>query len=290
MVIGHDIDGRPISYDETSHALAIGSMPVTLEHLERYNSRGNVHWVSDGFRAWFAEWVWRSRVELARQAEPVAVVDTYPARAQASAAADDPKFEQALRRGKEGEAQVSHVLRAHKSDGPWLVLDDLLLRVGNITAQVDHVVVDGAGVVLVETKVRNKALIRGRSSDPKWTACYSRGRHPTFENPLQQNRGHESLLLQLAAKGRLQLRADAVDSLIVFVGSNVDNLELRSEDENKVVSLEQLPGWLERRSELAASFAVFDADRAERIRDWLRSSDASTDPDAQRLHEKYRRR
>lgn len=290
VVIGHDVDGRPISYEEATHSVSIGAMVVTLQHLERYHSKGNVIWASEELRRWFEDWAEASRVaQASRQSTKASLAPAVRDKAEPSAGGVDSQFEKSLRRGREGEAKVSRVLRAHKANGPWCVMDDVLLRAGNITAQVDHVVIDGAGLVIIETKVRNHALILGRSSDSRWTACYRGERHMSFPNPIQQNRGHESILLQLAAAARLQIPADAVDSLVVFVGSNVGEIDLRTEDDRKVVALDDLPAWLEWRSEVALSFPLWDERRAGQLFEWLSGVDASRDAEARQLHEGYRR-
>jgi len=99
---------------------------------------------------------------------------------------------------------VADLLRAEAPRLGYKMLNNLLLVDDRTTAQIDHVLVDRFGIVVVETK-NYHALIRGRSDDRKWTACYSgkERRRERFPNPLRQNDRHREMLHRvLGACGR----------------------------------------------------------------------------------------
>lgn len=88
-------------------------------------------------------------------------------------------------RGKLGEARVRKRLARIWSEA----LHDVILPAsrGGLT-QVDHLVLTGAGLLVVETK-NYRGRIFGREQEAQWTQRL--GRHSiAFPNPLRQNHGH----------------------------------------------------------------------------------------------------
>ena len=88
-------------------------------------------------------------------------------------------------RGKLGETRVRKRLNRIWSEA----LHDVILPAsrGGLT-QVDHLVLTGAGLLVVETK-NYRGRIFGREREAQWTQRL--GRHGiTFPNPLRQNHGH----------------------------------------------------------------------------------------------------
>ena len=104
----------------------------------------------------------------------------------------------------------------------WILLNDVLLPSGQGTAQIDHILVSPAGVVLIETKDMN-GWIFGSPGQKQWTQSFAAGRWSrkagirtkqfTFYNPLLQNEGHANALVNLGIADFGQLRPIAV-----FVG------------------------------------------------------------------------
>ena len=106
--------------------------------------------------------------------------------------------------GDLGEQRVGDLLRSEAPALGYRVLNNVLLVDDHTTAQLDHVLVDRFGMLVVETK-NYRALIRGKSDDRSWTACYSGGRRrrEKFQNPLRQNDRHREMLHRvLGACGR----------------------------------------------------------------------------------------
>ena len=97
-------------------------------------------------------------------------------------------------RGKLGEARVRKRLARIWSEA----LHDVILPAsrGGLT-QVDHLVLTGAGLLVVETK-NYRGRIFGREQEAQWTQRL--GRHSiAFPNPLRQNHGHTEAVKALVA-------------------------------------------------------------------------------------------
>ncbi|PKN39946.1 MAG: hypothetical protein CVU63_13425, partial [Deltaproteobacteria bacterium HGW-Deltaproteobacteria-20] len=159
----------------------------------------------------------------------------------------------------------------------FVVLNDLLIGKQTsgrpITAQLDHVVVDQYGVLVIETKARTNALIRGTYADAKWTACYPGGQKKTLQNPLRQNEQHLNLLHQLLKEDGLALALDQVRGLTVFVDSDVSKLELDSVTALRVADLAQL----EERFSERYDFAIGTPLTAEETSSSMNEMDVSID-------------
>ena len=112
----------------------------------------------------------------------------------------------------------------------WILLNDVLLPSGQGTAQIDHILVSPAGVILIETKDMN-GWIFGSPGQKLWTQSFAAGRWSrkagirtkqfAFYNPLLQNEGHANALVNLGIAGFWQLRP-----IVVFVG----DAELKTAD------------------------------------------------------------
>ena len=88
--------------------------------------------------------------------------------------------------GKWGEKKVSTILGLLGSE--YKVYNDVLIRNGNWTSQIDHVVVSPYGVFVIETK-NYKGWIYGSIDAEHWTQNIW-GNKNTLSNPIRQNRGH----------------------------------------------------------------------------------------------------
>jgi hypothetical protein len=305
LVVGHDIDGRPVSYDEARRVFWVGGVTVDLPRFVRYARKGMVLWTSDATRSWFEEWertcaayeagakTAEAQATPAEQAEWRRRVDESLSGYEGSAdlrreRAADAEFLRARSIGSEGEREVSAVLRRMSSEAGWHILDNLLLRQGKSTAQFDHVIIDRRGIVLVETKTR-RATIMGRESDSHWTACYGKGSNKRFQNPLMQNMYHESILLNALAGPNHRWSPDYVTSLVVFVGARLDRLELRKDTRRNVIEVGELPGWCRSRMGAQPSALPLSEQQGAALAEWLRRADRSSDSEVRLLHEAYRR-
>lgn len=103
----------------------------------------------------------------------------------------------------------------------WLLLDkkkyhlikNVTLPVGNVTTQIDHIIISVYGVFVVETK-NMKGWIFGSPEQKTWTQKIYK--HTSkFQNPLRQNYKHVKTLESL-----LGLKDGQIHSVIAFVGDS----------------------------------------------------------------------
>lgn len=200
-------------------------------------------------------------------------------------------YDQARVVGDAAEARVIKELERLRLRYGFVVLNDLLIGKQTsgrpITAQLDHVVVDQYGVLVIETKARTNALIRGTYADAKWTACYPGGQKKTLQNPLRQNEQHLNLLHQLLKEDGLALALDQVRGLTVFVDSDVSKLELDSVTALRVADLAQLEERFSERYDFAIGTPLTAEETAALAQSVFRL-DRSTDPRFSQAHAAHR--
>ncbi len=94
-------------------------------------------------------------------------------------------------KGAVGEYKVSLKLkRLNKNE--YLVLNNILLKKGELTTQIDHIVISRSGIFIIETK-NYKGWIHGHENSEYWTQTIYK--HKTkFRNPIKQNWSHVYLL------------------------------------------------------------------------------------------------
>ena len=127
-----------------------------------------------------------------------------------------------------GERRVQSVLTRRYRD--WPLLNNVLLRSGGGTAQIDHILISPAGVFVIETKDMG-GWIFASPGQQRWTQTFRAGRWSrmmgikskrfAFYNPLLQNEGHAKALVKLGVVGPWEIRPVAV-----FVG----DAELKTEE------------------------------------------------------------
>jgi hypothetical protein len=102
------------------------------------------------------------------------------------------------RRGKLGESRVGAVLDRLGAE----TLHDVILPDGRGgLTQVDHLVLTGAGLLVVETK-NYSGLILGQEREAQWTQRLGRQSY-TFQNPLRQNYAHTEAVKALVPEVRV---------------------------------------------------------------------------------------
>jgi len=191
-------------------------------------------------------------------------------------------FEQSKRYGDMGEAVVAQILDAHcGADGR--IVNDVLLDGVDTTTQIDHMLIDRFGILIVETK-RYRALIRGTSDDRHWTACYKGGKRQTFHNPLRQNEGHRSKLARVLQQNGLRLSPDYTQSVIVFACGGLDALDLAPEDRARVMSADEFAKHLETRADFAPNDGDLDPGTVSSVAYLLESLDKTADADVLGRH------
>lgn len=198
------------------------------------------------------------------------------------------EFEKAKRIGDAGERVVAAELDRMAPQYDFVALHDLLLKVGPMTAQLDHVVIDRFGVLILESKVRTNALIKGNDREKKWTACYPSGKYASFQNPLRQNEEHENVVRQALEAAGNELEPDYVKSAVVCVGANLSELKLDSLSRARVVDVEQLEELLKRRHAFALNPGDISPAQIATLSGLLRGLNRATDESVVGQHVAYR--
>lgn len=95
--------------------------------------------------------------------------------------------------GLKGELDVTHLLEKSLGNDTY-ILNDVNLKEGRNTAQIDHLVVSPRGIFVLETK-NWRGEIRGDEQGPRWEQVRTPGARPVrLSNPVQQNRRHVDVL------------------------------------------------------------------------------------------------
>lgn len=117
-------------------------------------------------------------------------------------------------KGRFGELKVS--LRLKLLDKKkYIVLNDVLLKIGETTTQIDHIVISKSGLFVIETK-NYKGWIYGHENSEYWKQIlFSNGY--SFKNPINQNKVHVYALKRILS-GYPQIK---YFSIVVFSGGAV---------------------------------------------------------------------
>ena len=90
-------------------------------------------------------------------------------------------------KGSIGEYKVASKLkRLNKKE--YLVLNDILLKNGDLTTQIDHIVISKSGIYVIETK-NYKGWIHGHQNSEYWTQTIYKNKSK-LRNPIKQNWVH----------------------------------------------------------------------------------------------------
>ena len=90
-------------------------------------------------------------------------------------------------KGAIGESNVASTLRRLPSD-EYKVLNNVLIKSGGRSSQIDHVIVSIYGVFVIETK-KFSGWIHGNEKSQSWTQTFYKKRRK-FRNPIKQNWSH----------------------------------------------------------------------------------------------------
>lgn len=116
-------------------------------------------------------------------------------------------------KGKDGEQIVSSIL-GKTVEGQQYVINNLLFTddTGK-SCQIDHVLVNRAGIWIIETK-NYSGMIYGREEQREWTQVLANGRVKNkFYNPVKQNTTHVYRLAEY-----LGVKIEVFHNLVVFLG------------------------------------------------------------------------
>ena len=119
------------------------------------------------------------------------------------------------RKGARGERRVNRALLTGLNKNEYRILSDLIVPVGGVTSQVDHVVVSRYGIFVIETK-NMSGWIFGSGDQKTWTQVFKGGKKQSFQNPLHQNYGHVK-----AVQAALDIDEATVHNLVAFVGDAI---------------------------------------------------------------------
>lgn len=114
-------------------------------------------------------------------------------------------------KGSAGEIRVARRL-ARLDPTEYRVLNRLLIVNGDMSSQIDHVVVSRFGIFVIETK-NYKGWICGAETSEYWTQYTSR-RVVEFRNPIKQNRSHICVLQKVLP----EYGTDIYRPIVVFAG------------------------------------------------------------------------
>lgn len=135
--------------------------------------------------------------------------------------------EDASKIGEIGEIKVSKELSFLSNE--YYVLNDILLRIGDQSSQIDHIVVSIYGIFVIETK-NYKGWIFGSEKSRQWTQNLF-GEKYFFQNPIIQNKGHI-----YALKKALKISENKFISIIAF-SSEAD---LKNSYESNVIYISEI--------------------------------------------------
>ncbi|MES2826685.1 MAG: NERD domain-containing protein [Bacteroidota bacterium] len=131
----------------------------------------------------------------------------------------------------------------------YKVVNNLVLKVGDKTVQIDHLIISNYGVFVIETK-NLKGWIFGYENYEFWTQVIFK-RKERFYNPIRQNLGHIKAL-----KSTLnEFHGVKYVSIIAFCGK----CTLKVETDTKIVYSDQLIKTIKRYSEVQLSDTEKDA-------------------------------
>lgn len=144
--------------------------------------------------------------------------------------------------GRDGEAKVAKILL----DAGVPAAHDLTLRVGDQSAQVDHLALVGENLLVIETKNWSGRL-RGEISGDRWIKIGRNGTSTSHDNPLTQNQWHVDVIRRIVG-GDVPIA-----QVVVLIGEPDLDLDDWPED---VCYESQLPGYLRNMKKSAPSGAT----------------------------------
>jgi len=133
-----------------------------------------------------------------------------------------------------GEALVMKEITQLFSKKQYYLFNNITLKFGKTTTQIDHVLVCKFGVFVIETK-HFSGWVYANASSAKWTQVIYKVKNQ-FQNPLRQNHKHV-----LAIKNILEsIDNKAFYNVVVFTG----NGEFKTEKPFNVFFLDELIGFI----------------------------------------------
>ena len=119
-------------------------------------------------------------------------------------------------KGNIGEYRVSNRLGGTIANKQYLI-DDIIIKNGEATTQIDHIFINQNGVYVIETKNYNGYII-GKDFDRNWVQIINKKIKNTFYNPVKQNYTHCRMLDQVT-KTKLPIY-----SIVVFINADISRV------------------------------------------------------------------
>ena len=133
--------------------------------------------------------------------------------------------------GAAGEFWVKRELK--KLSKEYLIINDYMIRIGNKTYQIDHIVVSLYGIFVIETKQYN-GYLTGNDYDKTWIQ-YSGKKKYYINNPIHQNYGHIQALkkaLELSDNNFISIvcissraKVKVKSNKVVLIGNLITNIK-----------------------------------------------------------------
>lgn len=130
----------------------------------------------------------------------------------------------------QGEAAVRKVLTNHCKKSTAHVLNNITLKYGDGTTQIDHILITQNGIIVIETKHYSGWLF-ANEKQKQWTQVIFKVKNK-FQNPIFQNKRHVQAVQQLLDF----IPKEQIQSLVVFTG----DAEFKTEVPRDVIKLNQL--------------------------------------------------
>lgn len=151
-----------------------------------------------------------------------------------------------LRTGIQGEKDAAHYINTYYRESPnWAVLHDLRLKVDGEVAQIDHLLVGRAFMLVLETKNFNGNVCINEYGE--FSVTYSNGETYGISSPLEQSKRHEKLLRKLLDQLGIQPRLGGdmeIHHVVMFHPSAVIQRPDRKKfNTNNIIKADSLPTW-----------------------------------------------
>ena len=128
-----------------------------------------------------------------------------------------PKF-----KGIKGENKVKKKLGSSNPNQKF-VLNDIIIKEGENTSQIDHVVINKYGIFVIETK-NYAGEIYGNDYDQKWMQVLKFGKVKNpFYSPVKQNLTHINRI-----KSVINMENIPIKSIVVFTKGNIEHINSKN--------------------------------------------------------------
>ena len=172
--------------------------------------------------------------------------------------------------GDEGEAQVSRLLGL-TVPGERYIFNNYILKRGNSSAQIDHILVSRFGVYVIETK-NYAGMIAGNHNATYWsqTLDYGAVKNKMY-NPVKQNERHVEYVKRLLPPGT------PIFSMVVFVRADIRYVnspnvytyeefsDILRKDASALLQPSQIKDVAERLTRAQANHVISDEDHIQNV-------------------------